>query len=166
MPETYKCPDCNKTFSTRQAIGPHRQKAHGYRKLDGRNDPSRVQGKKPRWPLKREPRVGSFPCPSCDFVAKWPGGLKHHILSKHSAPAPSQIVLKGRKPIAQTTEDAAQKLHAANGHFEDRGQHRLEAAATFACGRITQLLESVAIQYDVPPRTFATLVLRTLGRTP
>ena len=30
----FPCPDCGKVFETRQGVGPHRRKAHGYRRGD------------------------------------------------------------------------------------------------------------------------------------
>lgn len=176
MPETtekFKCPDCEATFAKASALGPHRNKAHGYRLSDGKNDPTRAQGNPPsdkrKRPKKRDRstfaqvmHAGKFPCPHCDFVAQWKGGLTKHTNHKHP-----QTTKKEKTELAQTHQNAPAPLHLSNGHLqaEDDRSHRLEAAATFATGRITELLTGVAVQYDLPPRSLAALVLRTLAQT-
>lgn len=107
--------------------------------------------------------AGKFPCPHCYFIAKWKGGLAHHITMKHKA-----VTEPTRRELAEITQDA-EVVHASNGHAhpqaQDDGSHRLEAAATYAAGRVAQLLESIAIQYELPARSFTALVLRTVGQT-
>jgi uncharacterized C2H2 Zn-finger protein len=170
----FKCPDCDKTFEKVQALGPHRQKAHGYRLIDGKNDPSRREkGKNGISPLKGKPNnaqrihAGKFPCTECDFVAQWKGGLANHMRT-HRNKLPQPQPIPERTAIVKANQDA-QSRSTSNGNYTqadyDR-DHRIEAAATFAAGRVTELLQSVAISYDIAPRTFAVLVLRTLGKTP
>lgn len=162
MANLFKCPDCEATFEKASGIGPHRNKIHGFRISDGKNDPKRTQAyllsKNKGHRIYPQQRGGSFPCPHCDFVASWTGGLKHHMNKKHKA------AKKEKAELAQTHQNAQTTLHAANGNAptHDDGNHRLEAAATFAAGRITQLLEGIALQHDLPAKSLAALVLRVV----
>ena len=205
----FKCPDCDKEFNTPGALGPHRNKAHGYRKDGSIGKPA-----KGRIAASMK-NAGNYPCVHCDFVAKWNGGLKKHVRSKHPQVAPppkasaapkhtsgtyqcpecarsfstftglgihrrtahgvvgsSKSALSVRKnqrsEIVTTTQDVTARA-ATNGHIQvptpTEHDHRLEATATFAAGRVAQLLESLALQFDVSFRTLAPLVLRTVGET-
>lgn len=169
MAELIKCPDCDRTFTTHNALGPHRQKAHGYSLKDGKNDPKRIAKGNPRPKKKKvlvKPSVsiafdrnrGKFPCSQCDFVASWTGGLKKHM-RKH-LPKP----MEGKHELAKHTQNAKTEISATNGHIQtqDDGNHRLEAAATFAAGRISELLQSIALKHDLPARSLAALVLRVV----
>ena len=71
----YKCPDCPKEFNSPRALGPHRAKVHGY----VAKPPSPNAGAS--HVTKR--LAGSFPCPHCEFVASWQGGLAKHMRAKH-----------------------------------------------------------------------------------
>lgn len=213
MSELIKCPDCDKTFTSVRALGPHRNKAHGYRVSDGKNNLKRAQGRDDKLPpIKR--LAGKFPCPHCAFVAKWQGGLSKHIgavhpdkeqplsprtLRRHASSGPHQCpecersfaaatalgihrrqahgVIGTSKSAIKTRNQRGTELAKANqnavtvaannGHVTTPTQddHRVEAAATYASGRVVQLLESLSLQFDVSFRAFAPLVLRTVGET-
>jgi uncharacterized C2H2 Zn-finger protein len=67
----YPCPECGKEFESLRSVGPHRRAAHGYR-------------------VPKTPGIGrnglygqKLPCPHCDFVAQWKGGLTKHIEAAH-----------------------------------------------------------------------------------
>ena len=160
MAELLKCPDCDATFDSAKSLGPHRRMAHGYSVTDGKNDPKRkLKAHKNNPAFIRH--KGKFPCPQCDFVAQWRGGLVHHTNKKHP------VIEANRSELAKANQDATEA--GTNGHSKtiettDDGNHRLEAAATFAAGRVAQLLESIALKYDLPPRTLTALVLRTVGQ--
>jgi uncharacterized C2H2 Zn-finger protein len=77
QPAKHSCPECGKEFESQRSVGPHRRAAHGYR----------IPSKAP----KVSERIGSaaakdgvkYPCPHCDFIAKWKGGLTHHMQAAH-----------------------------------------------------------------------------------
>jgi uncharacterized C2H2 Zn-finger protein len=154
--ELVKCPDCDKEVK-RAGLGVHRAKLHGH---------TAATPKKSKSKTAQELLKGEFPCPDCDFVASWQGGLTKHRGAKH----PKSSTQNGGKPIGQSTDAEAHQtaiLTGQNGfaaHRDDEA-HRLESLATFACGRITELLTSLAISHDLPPRSLAALVIRTLGQT-
>lgn len=197
----FKCPDCDKEFDDQRALGPHRAKAHGYKAVR----PPKVYN-----PGSASAKLaGEFPCPHCDFVAKWQGGLVKHLGAKHrpaNAPQPkisgppfqcpdcdasfkaptglgvhrrnvhgvigsSKSAVKFREikgsEIVKVTKDVASPAaHTSNGHAPAaQDDHRLEAAATYAAGRVAQLLEGVALQFEIPIRALTSLVLRTVGET-
>lgn len=66
----FKCPDCDATFASNLALGPHRNKAHGYKAAKPKSRGSTTVYD--RW-------KGKYPCPQCNFVAKWKGGLTKHM---------------------------------------------------------------------------------------
>jgi uncharacterized C2H2 Zn-finger protein len=150
-----QCPDCNKTFENVRSLGPHRRMAHGYSVKDGKNDPKRLAEERK---IRKRPK-GKFPFPHCTFVASWQGGLKNHIRAKHAE----------RAEIAKVAQNAPIQIsHSSNGHAkaaDDGINHRLEAAATFAAGRVTQLLESIAFQHELPTKPLAALVLKVIHAT-
>jgi uncharacterized C2H2 Zn-finger protein len=158
--ELVKCPDCDKEVK-RAGLGTHRAKAHGHKAATPKKSKSKTAQQ-----TGRELLNGEFPCPDCDFVASWQGGLTKHRGAKH----PKSSTHNGGKPIGQSTDANAHQtaiLTGQNGftaHRDDEA-HRLESLATFACGRITELLTSLAISHDLPPRSLAALVIRTLGQT-
>lgn len=204
-PTKFKCPECSKEFSSRAALGPHRRIAHGYRV---------VKKAKAPYPGSAQAKLaGKFPCPHCDFVAVWKGGLTHHMNARHpegAAPTlqkPEDAVgtfqcsecsrvfqskgalgihrrqthgivgasrtaqLRQRSEVAKGNQNAI-TISTTNGHVqapthpEDDGTtHRLEAAATYAAGRVAQLLEGIALQLEVSFKPFTALVLRTVGET-
>jgi hypothetical protein len=113
-------------------------------------------------------------CPLCEFKAQWLGGLSHHKARIHGIKTTKRTRKNGA--ALATIETAPSEIEApraaapadrTNGHYkaEDDRDHRLEAAATFAAGRVQELLTNVAGQFDLPARTFTALVLKTLHAT-
>jgi hypothetical protein len=94
-------------------------------------------------------------CPHCEFIAKWPGGLKHHIGRMHKPHATrkeNRIVKRTTQAtIIQTNGQAHQEGHANPDGIPD-------ALVAVASGRFIELCRSVAFEYDLPPRLFAARV--------
>lgn len=180
QPVKYKCPDCDKEFDSLTALGPHRNKAHGFRKADGKNHPrlAQVSKRNARDAAKRMSAsrlgAGDFPCDECDFIAKWKGGLKKHKIARHSAVYPESRRHRATErstTLESATPTVSKEIATTNGRIhvpardDEAANHRLEAAATYASGRVDQLLEGVALKYEIPYRALTALVLRTVGET-
>ena len=151
-----RCPDCNATFSTERGLGGHRSKVHGV--LGMSRSSMAARGATP-------PKYASLACPHCNFTAKHTGGLTLHLNKKH------------RSEIVKTIEDRPAAIIATNGHHReethaatgnnleaDDRSHRLEAIATLITGRVQQIIEGMAFTHDLPARTLAALVIRTVGQ--
>ena len=146
--EKVKCPDCDGMFFP-PGLGPHRARMHGAKAkpaiiLRGSQHPN----------LK-----GEFPCPECSFVAKWTGGLKNHMrthLKKRSEslerPAKTEIV-KTRRVNGASEE----------GHFAANGIP--EATLALALGRFQGFCTSMAAEFDLPPRLFASRLAELIYRS-
>ena len=134
-------------------------------------------------PKKFVKTFGPFKCQECPRSFSAATGLGIHRRFAHGidgssiSAAYNRLKLAGdhgskRSELVKTTQNV---ITTTNGHGhiqvptqieDDRTtHHRLEAAATYAAGRVAQLLESLALQLDVSFRTLAPLVLRTVGET-
>lgn len=130
MNDKIKCPDCDKTFDSPGQLGPHRNKAHGFRASDGKTDPARAQhgqiapDRQPHRHVQTKLK-GKFPCKQCDFVANWSGGLKKHMTAMHnSGDFPCEFCDK------QFNNKEGLKKHIDRHHLEERKQRRELAKAT------------------------------------
>lgn len=171
-----KCPECNELVANDpRGLATHRRFKHGVRGVSA----AAVNYRKAR--AKKE-IVGSLTgatarprrkehlalqCPECHKE----GFATHETLARHRANFHNVPVntKQQRRELAKTTQNAATQLTTRNGQPtappQDDGDHRIQAAATFASGRVAQLLESIALQHDLPFKPFAALVLRTVAHT-
>ena len=182
MPAKVKCPDCSATYETAKGLSSHRRAAHGYVSEREATRKERIRQAEKRGlpspsPLEiimpvdepkqhggrhaHEIHKGIFPCPHCDFVGKWKGGLTNHMHRQHGKTKERAIAKASSSEVITSTPNG--HIHVPAAQAQD--DHRLEAAATYAAGRVAQLLESIALQLDVSFRAFAPLVLRTVGET-
>ena len=177
-----KCPDCAATFDEARQLGPHRNKAHGYRVSDGKNKVSRAQKhgqprpKKKRSGNRTSPHLagrnklnGSYPCPECEFVAKWSGGLTKHMRN-HNPSQPLSKTKAGRSLKVERTAKAEIIRSNGNGHFIEAGQAPphdpiSETVLAIALGRFQGLCQSMATEFDVPPRMFAARLCELVYRS-
>lgn len=149
----YKCDLCTESFKAPTALGMHKRLKHG---IAGKS--KAAIGYRNAKNLPPKPR--DHQCPVCEFKAATQGGLTKHMNATHK---------NGEGKLAKVNESKTHQavLSGQNGftaHTDDEA-HRLEAVATFTAGRITELLTGIAISNDLPPRSLAALVLRTLGQT-
>lgn len=95
---------------------------------------------------------GSFQCSECDFVASWTGGLTLHMKKKH----PERSVA-----IERTTKAEVTRVVRTNGKPKEEahpvagGYAIPDATLAVALGRFQGLCQSFAVEYDLPPRLFA-----------
>lgn len=126
-------------------------------------------------PSTKTHKHGAFQCPECPRSFGSTNGLAKHRAKMHGVLGTSKsahdryqrIERQAKEKSLVPSSQNAQIQPAVNGqpqaaHDTD---HRLEAAATFAAGRVAQLLESIALQHDVSFRALAPLVLRTVHAT-
>lgn len=177
-PTKFKCPDCDAVFTDPRSLGPHRNKAHGYRVSDGRNHPSLKQGTKPTGFIKKtaakpkhvaasaiDKNRGSFPCPQCDFVASWTGGLKLHTRMKHKSEIERSTAL-----VTSTASEVTPIARAnKNGHVSktdlSRSADAPEALIAFTAGRVQELCSVAASQFDLPSKPFTARVIELIYAT-
>lgn len=133
------CPDCGKQYDPR---GMHKHTAWHQRKAA---PPAAAPASTETGPLK---------CDSCDFTAKSQRGLSLHQTTMH----------KGRKNAAKNGQgnhhqlariEAAQTLH--------RSQIP-ETTLAVAYGRFIELCNSMAYEFDLPPRLFAAELATLINR--
>lgn len=168
-PASLKCPECGKKCPDALRLGNHRWTAHRIRGTT--YDATRARS----GPLAalRTPD-GGYQCSFCDFKTERVSGMGMHLKmhrrleAEGTAPQLSTPTPTERTAIVKANQDANPNTN--NGHTphtqaEDDRNHRIEAAATFASGRVAQLLENIALQHDLPYKSFATLVLRTVAAT-
>jgi C2H2-type zinc-finger domain/Zinc finger, C2H2 type len=107
---------------------------------------------------------GKFPCPHCDFIASWTGGLTLHISKKH--PEGSVTIERTTKAevtaITRTSRAAQEESHAApNGYAPSIP----EGTLALALGRFQGLCQSMAVEFDLPPRLFAARLAELVYRS-
>lgn len=145
MPEKnghHKCPDCTRTFVSRTGLGSHRRAIHG------------IEGSSHTTLKEREKKAAREAQSAAAVEAAKVETAEPRLKRKYTK----------RSPFAQATENA---IVPTNGNLSPQvdGNHRFEAAACLAAGRITELLTSIAFEHDLPPRTFTAYVLRTVAAT-
>lgn len=165
----FKCPDCGKIFENRRSLGPHRRMAHGYTKPTARKS-RKKPGVAPRIAASSiERNRGAFPCPHCDFIGRWTGGLKLHMNAKHKVVQPERsTALVTTTPAVSEAKPARSRKERSNGHYEETftgGGTVPEATLALAAGRVQELLSRIAFEFDVPPRTFAARVIELVHAT-
>lgn len=172
---TLKCPECNELVARDpRGLATHRRFKHGvqgasksasdYRKMKMRKEKNQPAPKKRGRP--RGGRGGELRCPECGDRYTSLETLGRHRYKFHNVPVNVKLL---RRELAKTTQNAIQISHT-NGQqptapAQDDGDHRIQAAATFASGRVAQLLESIALQHDIPYKPFARIVLQTVAHT-
>jgi len=132
--EKVKCPDCDQMFYP-SGLGPHR-KTH------------KPEVKKVGSTTVYKRLVGEFPCTveGCTFVGKWQGGLTKHMRT-HKAVRRSKSIAKFPTEIEVSHNGVSQESHfVANGIAE--------ATLALALGRFQGLCQSMAFEFDIPPKLF------------
>jgi hypothetical protein len=158
-----KCPECGKKYGSALALGNHRWQAH---KIRGESYDARKRAEKTVTRYERTPD-GLFQCPLCEFAGKGAAGMgmhmKMHRAQGDTALAPTNNPHPERNAIVKTNQHAETTNGAIHHQAQDDANHRLEAAATLAAGRVQELCSRLAFEHDLPPRTLTALVLRTVA---
>ena len=173
----HQCPDCDhEPYATSKGLASHRRWVHGVvgtakSSIAAREAKARAAKKTAKkWkPGSAHSKLqGNFPCPQCEFVAKWKGGLTHHINAAH----------KPAKPARRSTQLVKIEASAAsqNGHSHApeetfaASRDPLEIPLAITLGRFTEICRGMAAEYHIPERLFAArlaeLVYRTQVRQP
>jgi uncharacterized C2H2 Zn-finger protein len=172
-----KCPECGMTkFTSTQMLGLHRKNVHGvesevpstvYAKLKYQADRGElVKTIDPKNPLQ---------CQICGLPIRSKSGLSLHINRNHPKPAtpveipveiPAAVEVKPvsngkRKYIRREIEQPAQAhatiivSEAQEGHPATNGYAIPDGTLALALGRFQGLCQSMAVEFDLPPRLFA-----------
>lgn len=167
-PTQHKCPECGEKFVSGLKLGHHRWMAHKIRSLRG------AKPKPPRRTYEKTPD-GRFQCPLCAFTGSAMTSMgmhmkMHRTRGEYLPPDSLNSTPTERKELVKDNQNAVLQTNTNNGtrqalQTQDDGNHRLEAAATFAAGRVQELCVQLALQHDVSARTLTALVLRTVAHT-
>jgi uncharacterized C2H2 Zn-finger protein len=193
QPNSFSCPDCDHApYTSRKGLATHRRYAHGVKG----SAPSTIWMRKKKNAGRTtvmERLTGKFPCPKCAFVAQWKGGLTKHMRALHvefRCPDCNKIFETSsglgihrrnthgilgkhsqRREIVQSLQTQAiahsngQAHHHEETYFAANGIP--EATLALALGRFQGLCTSMAAEFDIPPRLFASrfaeLIYRSTG---
>lgn len=161
-PALLTCPECPATFTKAVELGKHRRFKHG---VFGRHSDAQIR----RQSLERS--GGGFPCTDCEFIATSVGGLSLHRGKQHlNAPPP----VENPHPKSRGTELARTKAtrpiapngnghHSEEAHFAANGIP--EATLALALGRFQGLCQGMAVEFDLPPRLFASRLAELIYRS-
>jgi hypothetical protein len=157
---THQCPECDHApYPTAKGLSTHRRFAHG---ISGTSH-SAVSERRRRAKLKQTSHhdnypsriKGKYPCPNCNFVASWEGGLKNHITRVHASAKPA----KRRNELANIPKgEVITNGHHPEAHREGFTDAIPDALIAVASGRFIELCRSVAYEHDLPPRLFTARV--------
>jgi uncharacterized C2H2 Zn-finger protein len=152
-PLTHPCPQCARAFTSANGLAKHRSKAHG---VVGQSKSARDRAARKAKQASATPLPVVFRCEQCDFTAKNQGGLKHHVTTIHLKPNHPVIKKVRSTALAPSHEDHA-PAHARNGHAQRQalGDGIPEATLALALGRWQGLIQSMAGEFDLPPKRFA-----------
>ena len=159
-PKPFQCGQCGYQAKNRAGYSLHMNKQHPAPEIVAKPELTGVE--------KRANSVerlkGKFPCPHCDFIASWTGGLTLHIAKKH--PEGSVTIERTTKAevtaITRTSRAAQEESHAApNGYAPSIP----EGTLALALGRFQGLCQSMAVEFDLPPRLFAARLAELVYRS-
>jgi hypothetical protein len=170
----FPCPECGAKYKDKRGLATHRRYQHGFISQDRSAIAQREAKAKRRAQSKNavalaltginKPQFGSmahtknagiFPCSHCEFVAKWKGGLTHHMNAKHPVKEAN---------IASTEARNEASIEASNNgnNRQTRRSAIPEAAIAFTAGRIEELLLRTATELDLPPKSLAAGVIELI----
>jgi uncharacterized C2H2 Zn-finger protein len=106
---------------------------------------------------------GEFPCPHCDFIGRWKGGLTLHMTKTHK----NLNATNGTNPRSELVSQTEAHPIATNGHHQE-AQAGPDAHPDFitaiAFGRFTEFCRCLATEYDLSSQAFRPSLARQLGR--
>ena len=168
-----KCPECGAIFSTVQLVAMHRSRAHGVvgmskssvdkRRLDARKAAEAEAAKTTEAAAlaaaDQQKQTDEKTCTACGFVAKNARGMTVHMATTHRSDSSEtktktptggselEYVEKDQRSIERRAASQAKREAASDGIPE--------ATLALALGRFQGLCASMALEFDLPPRRFA-----------
>jgi hypothetical protein len=110
--------------------------------------------------MGRKELKGEYPCALCNFVGQWKGGLTLHMSKKHP---------EGSVALERTTKVEVSRTRPTEeeGHFTPNGYAPSipEGTLALALGRFQGLCQSMAVEFDLPPRLFAARLAELVYRS-
>ena len=156
-PLPLKCVDCDFTSTNPQLLGRHRRFAHGVV-----GEVTRINREKMEERLRRGT---GFSCPHCSFNAASRNGLGVHIASAHKNLTPT---IEGETTIERPKEKRLARINS-NGHPSEESHFAAngipEGTLALALGRFQGLCQSMANEFDLPPRLFASRLAELIYRS-
>jgi uncharacterized C2H2 Zn-finger protein len=137
-PLSFPCTHCDLAFTTANGLAKHQSKTHG---IPGQSKSAQQRAAKKALPTP----LPQFRCEQCEFTAKSKGGLTHHVTAIH----------KRSTALAPPREE--HPPHHANGKAQGPtlGDGIPEATLALALGRWQGFTQSMATEFDLPPKRFA-----------
>ena len=156
-----QCPECKVSFANIQKLTWHRKREHGI---------TRVLAAKPN----HVDNGFGLKCSQCDFIAKTSGGLAVHA-AKHTRAGTTEITTttsvpaKSNRGTSIEHAKANRQLARTNGHSHEEADFVTggvpEATLAIAFGRFQGLCQSMAFEYDVPPKLFTSRLAELIFRS-
>jgi uncharacterized C2H2 Zn-finger protein len=182
-----KCPECGETFKTPQALGLHKRNVHG---IEGQHH-STVYAKRREMALRGELVSTIDPsnllqCQECGLILGSKAGFSVHVNKNHPnyrakrdaaagtpelQPQPTTKRKYTRREIEQPTQAFAILTSQSNGlqHHTQEGHAAPdgipEATLALALGRFQGFCTSMATEFDLPPRMFASRLATLIYRS-
>ena len=148
-PAPFQCPHCGYQTKNKAGLSLHVNRFHAQLKA---GDP--------------RAKNNSLQCPHCEFIGTNKGGLVLHRRKRHNEIL-AQRLDRDRSHIepaqTQVITVAANIHHEEEAHFAANGIP--EATLALALGRFQGLCSSMATEFDLPPRNFATRLAELIYRS-
>jgi len=159
-PLPLKCADCDFTCDKPQLLGRHRRFTHGVV-----GEVTRINREKME---KRLLQGTGFPCPHCSFNAASRNGLGVHLVTTHKDLATTiegetDLDRPKEKRLARINNNGSNGNHSEESHFAANGIP--EGTLALALGRFQGLCQSMATEFDLPPRLFASRLAELIYRS-
>jgi uncharacterized C2H2 Zn-finger protein len=161
-----KCPECGKKLGTTQALGLHRRTEHGIQSQNESTVYAKLKEQADRGELIKtiDPK-NPLQCQVCGLPTKSKSGLSLHVNRNHSKPVETPVAIQPatngkRKYTRREIEQPAQAhtivvSQAQEGHPAANGYAIPDGTLALALGRFQGLCQSMAVEFDLPPRLFA-----------
>jgi uncharacterized C2H2 Zn-finger protein len=151
LPVARSCPECGARFETPQLLGRHRKLEHGVQSAVDQKRQARLN------------MTDGLPCPHCDFIAANKAGYSLHVNKQHADQTRSEGVTleqstQATRAIVRTNGSAQPAAHDGQAHPDGIS----EATLALALGRFQGLCQSMATEFDLPPRRFARELTRLI----
>jgi uncharacterized C2H2 Zn-finger protein len=152
--DNFPCDRCSQIFTTKNGLAKHQSKKHG---IVGQSKSAQDRHRAKLKAAPPPPPPTEYPCPDCGFKAKSKAGLSIHIGTTH----------KRSNALAPAHENYA-TLSPQNGSSHQEQPHRdgiPETTLALALGRWQGFAQSMAAEFDLPPKRFAAQLAQLIYAT-
>jgi uncharacterized C2H2 Zn-finger protein len=146
-----QCALCEATFNLRDTYNKHLLRIHDTTMSALKIQEGRPVNGKFKPSMAQKMLEGEFPCPHCDFIGRWKGGLTLHMTKTHK----NLNATNGTNPRSELVSQTEAHPIATNGHHQE-AQAGPDAHPDFitaiAFGRFTEFCRCLATEYDLSTR--------------